>query len=343
MNQFSPANLSPLPISPVPCALPFGLAWRDLAPCLVGWNGREDDNYSLQSYEKQGLHKGGNSCIVTLRYTDGDHTQRETTVFIKHSNEIYSAEAARYVFLASKGVPVPRLLATSQREEHEVIVTEFLPTIGIDLASASHITALLELLAHVNATPASISHFQLPPGRPHDAFNASVRAALVDLSGMFSDVDAEPWFAAYKTVCEIVSSLPTALTHGEFSYQQVGWAQRGKTRVLVVFDLATMAHRPRFFDIASLLPSLAKGSARRETEVLDIYLRSLRRFGSVVQESEREVLHEVRLTRTYTAIQSLPWLVHGAQHTSDYDFTHILASTVHSLRSDLMDLGYSQW
>ena len=342
MNQFSPANLSPVPIAPVPCDLPFDLTWHDLRPCLAKWDGREEGVQSLKSYEKQGLHKGSNSCILTLRYADIDHNQREATVFIKRSDQLHDAEAARYDFLTSRGVPVARLLAASQRADHEVIVLEFLATIGIEFTSTSHVTDLLELIARLNATVTSIDQFQPLPGRPREEFNASVRAALAELARTSPDIDADVWFKAYQSVHKAVSAMPTALNHGEFSYQQVGWAQRGSTNVLVMFDLATMAHRPRYFDIANILQSLAQESGSQEMDLFDFYLRSLDRFGGIVKQSGRDALHELRLTRACGNIQALPWLVHAAPDTTGFDLGNVLAGTVRTLTSDLAALGYAE-
>ena len=69
MRQFDPERLSPVRVRARERGLPYGLTWRDLVPCLPGLDeaglGR---CRALASYEKQGLNKGTNSCIVTLQY-----------------------------------------------------------------------------------------------------------------------------------------------------------------------------------------------------------------------------------------------------------------------------------
>jgi len=101
-----------------------------------------------------------------------------------------------------------------------------------------------------------------------------------------------------------------------------------------------MARWPRFFDVANVLASLAEESARRETDLLEFYLRSLRRFGGVVKETETDVLQELRQTRACSATEALPWLVGAARDSTEFDLRNVLAGTVRCLRSDLMALGY---
>ena len=67
MNQFDPESLSPVRVRASERGLPYGLTWVDLASCLPGLDEAELDSCrALASYEKQGLNKGTNSCIVTL-------------------------------------------------------------------------------------------------------------------------------------------------------------------------------------------------------------------------------------------------------------------------------------
>lgn len=69
MNRFEPSNLSPLPKAPVACALPYDLTWEDLQPILPDFDEQGDTGpQAFTSYEKQGLHGGANSCILTLHY-----------------------------------------------------------------------------------------------------------------------------------------------------------------------------------------------------------------------------------------------------------------------------------
>jgi hypothetical protein len=85
-----------------------------------------DSCRALASYEKQGLNRGTNSCIVTLRYAvAGERCER--TVFVKQTTDSSAWEAAKYRFLSTRRSD-PKLLVVISRNRAEVLVLEFLPT-----------------------------------------------------------------------------------------------------------------------------------------------------------------------------------------------------------------------
>src|SRR5512139_2257706 len=103
MNQYEPANLSPLAKAPLACELPYDLTWDDLRLILPDFAGRGGaEAQAFASHEKQGLNGGPNSCILTLRYPSSENQLRSETIFIKHTPSPEKAEAQKYQFLASQ-------------------------------------------------------------------------------------------------------------------------------------------------------------------------------------------------------------------------------------------------
>ena len=226
-------KLSPVPIEPVACDLPYGLAWHDLGAILPDFHGASTDNaQAFLSHHKQGLHGGANSCILTLVYPTGARDPRSMTVFVKQTVSQADMEAERYRFLASQAIPVPRLLTTVYRDGAEVIVLEFLHTIGIDFGSGFEVDTMLDILAALNAIT-EVPNDLLPPNTQNPesdaAFDAGVLAAM-EASSLDPELDAaiEParWFEAYRLAKKDYESFPQALTHGQFDLQPMGWAQR---------------------------------------------------------------------------------------------------------------------
>jgi hypothetical protein len=131
--------------------------------------------------------------------------------------------------------------ADIQRSGDEVVVLEFLSTIGIDGAAAAEVDSLLALVARLNAVADPPALFAPAPGVPRAAFEARVRGALEELAAdgsLPAAVDAGQWFDVYRRADAIAESTPKALNHGELSFQQVGWADRhAGRRELVLFDL----------------------------------------------------------------------------------------------------------
>jgi hypothetical protein len=314
--------------------LPYRLTWSDLEPVL----GPDTSGWSAStSYEKQGLDKGDNSCILTLQHAAAG----SRTVFIKHIADQRAHEASRYRLLASLGVPTPTLLATISRDGTETVVLEFLPRIGIDLDSPLEVREMLELVARLNATNVGGSQIASQrPARSNDDFDQTVLTALRQIESVsMLRLPIESVFDAYKRAQSTVADLPLALNHGEFYFQQVGWASRGSGEELVVFDLATLALRPRFWDVAGILPLLVEQTGQPEAALFGLYLDALADFGKPVHLPSG-ALREVKLTRVTGTCWSLPWLVRVSTDASGSDLRGELALKVRWLCDDVEELGF---
>lgn len=341
MSQFDPASLSPVRVKARECALPYGLTWLDLAPCLPGLDAAELDKCrALTLYEKQGLDKGTNSCIITLRYRAAG-TLRERTVFAKQTADVNAWERAQYRFLSEQGVPTPELLVAIARNRTEVLALEFLSTIGVDFHAPSQVRDLLHLVARLNSVTGEAVKRAPGRGMPRADHDALVKAALTKVSleppGV---VDADRLFRGYKIARGALASMPDALSHGELYFQQVGWSDRDGARRLVLFDLATLDRRPRFTDIAGILPLLAQESGERELELFEIYLESLRQLTGL-RPSIHQAARELRLTRVAGVCEALPWLVGAVEHGEGFDLRSELMLKTRCLQEDLvaLDLG----
>ncbi|MGH3488094.1 MAG: phosphotransferase [Actinopolymorphaceae bacterium] len=333
-NRFTPANLSPKPTEPRPGALPYDLTWAELGGCLPDFTTAEGA-HAWVAYEKQGLNKGANSCILTVGYAARDGSPREQTVFCKRSEDPASAEAAKYAHLSSHDIPTPRLLGVAARERGEVIVLEFLSTVGIEPYDGDE---FLLLIARLNAVQAPPDLFTLPPGMPEELFRARVKAALTTLAGdpgVPVTVDPDRWFAAYRRAAESVATLPVAPNHGELYFQQVGWSVVDGRPRLVVFDLETMGLRPRFHDIATVLAGTATYTCRAQRALFASYLDALASLTGV-RIDETQAWNEMRLVRTVIAYQGLPWRIEMLGHP---DLTETLADIALALHDDLTALG----
>jgi hypothetical protein len=322
--HLTPARLSPLRVESHPCPLPYGLTWEDLQPCLPGFASAVDA-HAWTSHVKQGLHRGSNSRILTLRHPCTDGSQRRQTFFFKEgprlpeSVDAPASESAKYRFLATAGFPTPRLLHVVERADREVMVLEFLPTIGIQPDEADDLLLLIARLNAVRQPPQEL--FRPGPGLPWTEFHALVKDALTTLAGdPTAQVMVEPrrWFAAYRRAEESVSGLPSALNHGELYFQQVGWSGAGGQRRLVLFDLETMALLPRFTDIAAILRPLAIQTGCDERELFFRYLDALRQLTEYALD-ENQAWTEMLSVRVTAAFQSLPWLTRIAGHPEVHD------------------------
>ena len=319
MNRFDPSNLSPLPKAPVPCELPYGLTWGDLEPILPGFHEQKNTKpQAFSSFEKQGLHGGTNSCILTARYPTGEDKPGSKTIFIKRTTDPDKAEAQKYQVLASRGIPTPSLLAAIPKEGAEILLLEFLPTIGINFRSASEVNSMLHLAAQLNSIQEHPLLFEWKPRKltSHAAFDETVHAALTELSRdprLSGMIDVRRWFNVYKITQEAYRAMPRAINHSEFYFQQVGWAERESVRQLVLFDLETMSLLPRFTDIAGVLYPLARYTGRDQVEMFRVYLDRLQQLNRL-EFRINEALRELRLVRVTTLCYSLPWLVRRAEN-----------------------------
>ena len=345
MSSLDPASLSPLATGQVACGLPYGLTWEDLLPALPGFVPETvPAPLAFASHVKQGqvgFNGGDNSCILTLRYPVGAGQERAETLFFKRNLDPAQAEAAKYRILARNGIPTPRLIAVLRKGDAEVLVLEFLPSIGIDFASIGEVTSLLRLVAQINSARDLPAFFDLPPAQPHEAFDGNVHATLVDLSreAAFPGMDVDRWFAAYDAAQQARSAMPAALNHGEFYFQQVGWAQHGLERQLVVFDLETMSVRPRFTDLASILYPLAIHAGQGEEDLFRFYLDCLGELQGSAPDLDA-ALREFRLLRITEACYTLPWLNAEARNKPANALREQLVLTMGCLRADLRALDY---
>lgn len=315
MREFQPGedSLSPLPVTARACPLPYGVEWDDLRPCLPGFR---RGSRALVTHELQGMRKGANTCVKTLEYHTFDGEIRSVAAFFKQVRG--SVEREKHAFLQARNVPVPRMLRAVSRPDAEVLVFEFLPRIGIRSAEAADLLRLIARLNAVEVPPDGI--FLPPPGRPETEFGARISAALQQAGAP----DPQRWFSAYGLLGERVRSLPTALNHGELYFQQVGWSGRQ----LVLFDLETVAWRPRFTDVAGVIAPLAQRTGRSEAELFGAYLRAL---SSGVDESR--AYRELLVVRAVSAFWSLPWRLEAPEERGT------AAQIVQDLGSDLRALG----
>lgn len=344
MNPFEPASLSPIPKTAIACPLPYDLTPDDLESILPGFEERHGASIeAFSSYEKQGLNGGSNSCILTLRYPTGGNQFRSETVFIKHAADPRNTEAQKYQALASFGIPTPRLLAVIHKEETEIIFLEFLPKIGIDFHSTGEVNSLLHLIAQVNSIQDPSDLFKPGPGIPQAEFDERVKAALAETAQARSwpiTIDVPRWLQAYQVVQDACKSMPRAVNHNEFSFQQVGWTQRDGTDQLVIFDLETMSLSPRFADMAGILIRLAMYAERDQFELFEIYLDRYRQL-SRLDLGMDEAFREMRLVRITDAFCSLPWYVDIARSADlNQMLDDPLSMAVRSLHDDLTALGF---
>jgi hypothetical protein len=339
VSRFDPRSLSSLAIDPRPCELPFGLTWSDLRPVLPDLAGPTSGHRALISHEKQGLDAGDNSCIVTLQWLEGG-ALRERIVFIKQTEDPNAWETAKYRLLASRGVPTAQLLGSVSRAGAEVIVLEFLPRIGVDFQSPKEVRALLELVACLNAVDVDASEVEPKrPVVPNDEFDSHVLIALQEIEhDGVSGASAELLFDAYQRAQYEVATARLVLSHGELYFQQIGWSIRDEGEELVLIDLATMALRPLFTDVASVLPLLVQQTGRSETELFGVYLDALGRFGATTDPSS-DPMRELRLVRVTSICWALPWLARASKDRTGFDLRGELTLKVSCLCDDVNKLA----
>lgn len=334
---FDRTSLSPKLVEERPADLPFGLTLFDLGPAFRGRNvqlPRGSGWRVVTRYEVQGLHQRGRSRVVTLRDEAFDPFP-EVDVFVKLAT---AREAEISANLAAAGAPIPSLLFDVPRSDStHVLGFEFLDTIGIDFASAAEVTELLALIARLNAcSPAILGLAANPPsGRPEAEFTDSVRYALafVESVGLLEWATVAEVIDIYARAKRWAAAMPTAVTHGEMYFHQVGRRREGSLRM---FDLATVGVRPRFSDLCSLVSGIARECALDEIDVIAGYLAQLALAGAP-EPSVHEGLRELRRLRVLSCCQSLPWLVRSL------DDPHLgleaVADKVATMRRDLGDLG----
>lgn len=328
-DQYALEQLSPISVAPRLVDLPYELSWDDLRPCLPGYTDRVR---AEESYAKQGLHGGDSSRILTLHYRHQDGSERSPTVFVKESTEAPAAEAAKYRFLAAREIPTPELLQMFSRGGREILVLEFLTTIGIEPDDADELLALISRLNSVKSPP--VDTFRPRAGLPVPEFHARVHAALEALAmdpAVQIGVDPGSWLSSYQGAGRAVVAMPGCLNHGELYFQQVGWSTAGGGRRLVMFDLETMALLPRFTDVAGILHGLSHRTGRDERELFSSYLQYLNQLTGAALD-EVEAWHELLLVRVVRTFQSLPWLIQDGGQQKQFE-------AISGLNRDLGILG----
>jgi hypothetical protein len=133
-----------------------------------------------------------------------------------------------------------------------------------------------------------------------------VERALEHLRQLAPFRDHQIGIERYHEAKRACAGIPSALTHGELSFQQVGRRADG---TLVVFDLATLGLRPRLDDLCTVVPALAAHTGTDEGELLATYLDELAARGTDDVPKPDVAAHELRRLRILGAFQSLPWLV----------------------------------
>lgn len=299
----------------------FDLHWEDLRNCLPGCTSVTSAR-AWVAHPLQGLHDQAHARALAFAYpTSGG--ERIQTIFVKRITDLARAESGKYRYLEARGIPTPRLLSVLSRDDGEIVLLEHLPTIGVQPEEAD---VLLDLMARLNgADDPDARLFRPREGLPTGDFESLVVDALEQLVP-----DPSSWLATYRRAVEYVSSLPVALNHGEFYFQQVGWAERDGRQHLVLFDLDTMALLPYLTDLSGILRPLATRTGRSEAEIFTRYLELLSDQGRPLDRNR--AWRDLRWTRVVRSIESLPWLLDAG---SDCD----VAETLHVLSEDVEIIG----
>lgn len=280
--------------------LPWGLSWDDLRVALPKLRRPVGAD---RTHKINGLRRAGRSELLTIRYEDQDGHRQDQVIFVKLTDP-QRPEAPKYRHLAALGAPVPPLLGTATTAAGEVIVLEYLPTIGTSPDETDDLLGLIADLNSLSRLPAEL--FRPPKGTP--GHEARVRQALATL--LPTETAADEWLDAYRRAAVAAGRMPLALNHNGLGLQQVGWvaAGRDRPRRLVVFDLETMSLRPRYTDLATVLPWLADRTGRTEWELFDTYLTFLdQRTGATTDR--RLAWRDVRTLGLVRTFEALPWLI----------------------------------
>jgi hypothetical protein len=334
MERYRPEALSPVLRPGRPGELPHGLTLADLRPAAPAALDLENVRV-FASHDKQGLHGGPSSSIVTL-----ESGTQALTVFIKEITDPQKHESVWYEHLARHGAPTPRLLCAIARGSTEIIVLEFLPRIGIDFAAGDEVAALLRAVAALNAVPPTPALSAAGASTtPPEVFDARVRSALETAAAWPArphGMDVDRWFAGYRRAQAALAAMPMAVSHGELYFQQVGWVERRARPALVLFDFETLGWRPRLTDIASILRGLTAGTGASERALLGAYLDEVRRRTGTALDVD-DAFTELRLVRLVDSCWSLPWRLQLLEEHPDTAGELELALTC--MRDDLSALG----
>ena len=303
-SAFTPARLSPRPAAARPGALPYGLTWAEFGSCLPGYDGGAAT--ARRTHVLAGLRDEAASQIITADYVDVAGRRRTVPVFVKRCGS-HGREADKHRTLASRGVRTPRLLGVVPRDGAQLIVLEFLPTVGIEPAGADELLDLIATLHCVDEPPAPL--FAADPGLPQDEFERRLGGALrIVAARAHTQVDPTAWLRVYRRLRAQVSESPVELNHGELYFQQIGRRAAEQGGELVLFDFESTALLPRFTDVASILAGLSALTGRSERSLFEHYLAARRRRTGVGLDATVAWQDFLRV-RVVTSFESLPWLI----------------------------------
>jgi hypothetical protein len=281
--------------------LPFGLAESQVRPVVEAVAGEPVTDFSVESRSLNEGHSGSDKQLCTFRYTTREGRQGAETLFVKRCVWKGRSEAVHYVYLASVGVPTPRLYgAVTNSDGEEIIFLERLSAIGFYLESPMDWRRMLSLMARFNACRVAEeyalhlhSYEQVGAidgglwitglaAKPRDAeIEASLRDCGVDDGGLPTLQSA-----AHSLFAE-VAAQPRGLLHQDFFSDNLGW--RGAE--MVVFDIHKNALGPRFADaapylgtpdwsnLAAFLDAPDDGAGSRREALTRHYLEEYARFG----------------------------------------------------------------
>ncbi len=329
MTHVDQAELSPVRTRPEPVPLPYGLTVDDLLP-LFGSGALLGRLTCHGSHRKQGLHGGSNSCIVTLVLVTPSGRKLRQTVFIKATTNSVEREADAYRLLNRAGVRTPELLAVVDRAGVEVIVLEFLPKIGIDFGDRQQVEDLLRQTARLNSV--AVAGSRTSAGVMSVDFDRTVERAVGALAeqGLITDREAAHWWLRYQHAQRVVAQMPTALTHGELYFQQVGITER--TGSVALFDLATVGVRARLTDVASILKPLAERAGMSELTLFRRYLAELQAGDGTAGSIEWT---ELQTLRVVTSLWSLPWRISSRHDAHIPGAMRDLTPLINTIRADI--------
>ncbi len=152
---------------------------------------------------------------------------------------------------------MPELLLCLDRGDGEVLVLEFLPSIGLHPGDVDALLHQLAVLSSLTEVPADLS--SPGPGLPRARFEQLVAAAVEKVAITHPGHRPHRWMDLYRLAVGVHQSLPKALTHGELAAQQVGHTRDGP---LVLVDRAILGRRARLTDLANVMQDLVQLSGR---------------------------------------------------------------------------------
>jgi hypothetical protein len=241
----------------------YGITKTELLPIVEAVAGEPVADYRLEHRSLKEGHSGGDKRFCTFRYTTRAGQEGEATLFVKRCVWKGRSEALHYRYLASHGVPTPRVYGTLPHPDgDEVIFLERLARIGFQEGKLAEWRSLLTLMARFNACPVTEEYF--PHLHPYEQVGAidgrwwitGVRANPEDeeieaslREGGVAEAHLPALLLAARSLFDAIDAQPRGLLHQDFMWDNVGW--RGDE--MVVFDVHKNAWGPRFADVAPYL------------------------------------------------------------------------------------------